>query len=60
MRRVPTYYTDIEEIIGTNPGHVWASTACLGGRLPNYILNNNLEKAKLFYFLVFSEFWRKL
>lgn len=48
MRRVPTYYTDIEEIIGTNPGHVWASTACLGGRLPNYILNNNLEKAKLF------------
>ena len=27
MERVPTYYTDIEEIIGTNPGHVIAQTA---------------------------------
>lgn len=31
MRRVPTYYSDIEEIIGKNPGHVIGSTACIGG-----------------------------
>ena len=34
MRRVPTYYRDIEEVIGANPGHVWASSACIGGYLP--------------------------
>ena len=33
MRRVPTYYQDIIDIIGTNPGHVIGSTACLGGFL---------------------------
>ena len=31
LERVPTYYSDIEEVIGSNPGHVIASTACLGG-----------------------------
>lgn len=49
MRRVPTYYKDIEEIIGTNPGHVVGSTACLGGRLPATILaygQNSAEKAR--------------
>lgn len=38
MRRVPTYYNDLFEIIGTNPGHVIGSTACLGGALPTQIL----------------------
>lgn len=33
MTRVPTYYTDIEEIIGKDKGHVIASSACLGGWL---------------------------
>lgn len=33
MTRVPTYYSDIEEVIGKNPGHVIASTACYGGWL---------------------------
>lgn len=28
MRRVPTYYQDLFDIIGSNPGHVIASTAC--------------------------------
>lgn len=28
MRRVPTYYSDLFEIIGANPGHVIGSTAC--------------------------------
>ena len=38
MRRVPTYYSDIEEIIGQNPGHVIGTTACLGGFLGSIIM----------------------
>jgi len=38
MRRVPTYYQDLIDIIGTNPGHVIGSTACLGGFLPTKLL----------------------
>lgn len=40
MRRVPTYYNDLVEIIGKNPGHVIGSTACLGGALPTQILRS--------------------
>ena len=38
MRRVPTYYSDLIEIIGKNPGHVIGSTACLGGALGTQLL----------------------
>lgn len=38
MRRVPTYYYDLIEIIGKNPGHVIGSTACLGGALGTQLL----------------------
>ena len=38
MRRVPTYYQDLIDIIGSNPGHVIGSTACLGGCLPTQLL----------------------
>lgn len=38
MRRVPTYYQDLIDIIGKNKGNVIASTACLGGQLPAYLL----------------------
>lgn len=38
MRRVPTYYSDLEEIIGKNKGNVIASSACLGGALPTQLL----------------------
>lgn len=40
MTRVPTYYKDIEEVIGANPGHVIASSACIGGWLGICKLNN--------------------
>ena len=46
MRRVPTYYQDLLDIIGKNPGHVIGSTACLGGALGTQLLkyrNNNDE-----------------
>lgn len=38
MRRVPTYYQDLFDIIGAQPGHVIGSTACLGGALATQIL----------------------
>lgn len=38
MRRVPTYYQDLIDTLGANPGHVIGSTACLGGALPTQIL----------------------
>ena len=40
MRRVPTYYQDLIDVIGANPGHVIASTACLGGCLPTQLIRN--------------------
>lgn len=38
MRRVPTYYQDLVDIIRANPGHVIFSTACLGGALPTQLM----------------------
>ena len=38
MRRVPTYYQDLIDIIGAAPGHVVGSTACLGGFLDTKLL----------------------
>lgn len=45
MRRVPTYYQDLIDIIECNKGHVIGSSACLGGYLPRLILDNKLEEA---------------
>ena len=46
MRRVPTYYSDLEEIVGKNRGHVIASTACLGGQLPQLLLDFRNSRTK--------------
>ena len=48
LRRRPTFYSDIEEIIGRNQGHIIGSSACLGGYLPHLILNHDKAKAKEF------------
>ncbi len=48
IMRVPTTYQDIEEIIGNNPGHIFASTACLGGFLPIKILEHDVAEANKF------------
>jgi len=48
MRRVPITYSQIEEIISTNRGHLMATTACLGGFLPNTLMgmyNGEIEKS---------------
>jgi len=46
IERVPTFYSDIEEIINECRGHLIVSSACLGGRLPNLILNLLQEENK--------------
>lgn len=43
LRRVPTYYNDIIEVIRKNPGHVIGTTACLGGMLSTQILRFRKE-----------------
>lgn len=47
MERTPTYYSDIEEIIGGNKGNIIASTACLGSRFAQLALKYaQYERAK--------------
>ena len=59
MERVPTYYSDIEEIIGANPGHVIAQTACLGSFFDYLILNQQNEKALNFCNWCEQVFWKR-
>lgn len=44
MRRVPTYYNDLFEVIGKEPGHVIGSTACLGGTLATQLLKAKTDE----------------
>ena len=49
MRRVPTYYQDLIDIIGANPGNVIGSTACLGGFLSTKLLQYKETNDEEFY-----------
>ena len=49
MRRVPTYYQDIVDIIGANPGHVVGATACLGGALATQLMKYKETKSEELY-----------
>ena len=53
MRRVPTYYQDLLDIVAVDPGHVVGSTACLGGFLGTKLVQlrdmENLNEQKAFY-----------
>lgn len=42
--RRPTYYSDLEEIIKPNQGHVIGSTACLGSRLDKLLLEQDEDE----------------
>lgn len=44
MLRVPTYYSDLIEVVGKEPGHLIASSACLGSRLDQLALIYNETK----------------
>ena len=39
MERVPTIKRELEEIIGEEKGNIIATTACLGGEFPNYVIS---------------------
>ena len=49
MRRVPTYYQDLFDIIAENRGHVIGTTACLGGALPTKLLRYRDTKDENLY-----------
>ena len=44
MERVPTLKSELEEIVMRNPGHLIATSACLGGELSSCIIE--MEKAR--------------
>lgn len=46
MRRVPTYYQDLIDIIYRNQGNIIASTACLGGQSQQYLVQYMNTKDK--------------
>ena len=45
MERTPTYYSDIEEIVGNDKGHLIATTACLGGFFPTLLMSGKIPQA---------------
>ena len=49
MRRVPTYYQDLKDIIKPNKGHIIALSACLGGQLDAFLLQYAKTKDKEVY-----------
>lgn len=48
LTRTPTYYQDVEEIVKRNPGHLVASSACVGGWLGICKMNGAEHNAKAF------------
>ena len=49
MRRVPTYYQDLIDVIGADRGHVIGCTACLGGALATQLLKYKETKSEALY-----------
>ena len=44
LERVPTLKSELEEVIKKNPGHIIATSACIGGELSSSVLT--MEKAR--------------
>lgn len=44
IMRTPTYLSDIEEIVGADPGHLVCTTACLGGMTGTFFTTGQLER----------------
>ena len=49
MRRVPTYYQDLIDIIAADRGHVIGCTACLGGALGTQLIKYYENKSEELY-----------
>ena len=48
LTRTPTYYQDVEEVVKRNPGHLVASSACVGGWLGICKMNGAEHNARAF------------
>lgn len=46
LKRVPTWYSDLEEIVMPNQGHVVATSACIGNILGIWFLNKEFGKVE--------------
>ena len=55
--RVPTYYQDVIDIIGANPGHVIGSTACIGGQVGTKFLQAMDGKISLAEAMTYNRAW---
>lgn len=44
MMRVPTFYEDLQDVLLKDKGHLIGQTACIGGQLPQYILEQKEGK----------------
>lgn len=54
MMRVPTYYKDLQRVIGDNKGHLVASTACIGGTLGRLLLLYKDTQDEKYYQMAYS------
>lgn len=59
VERVPTFYSDLQDIVSANQGHLVAMTACLGGLLPTFIMANETDRALNFAKFCVSVFGRE-
>lgn len=55
-RRVPTLKFDIETLMQDAKGHLIATSACLGGQLPSYVLGGAGDIAKDFMYWCIDQF----
>lgn len=64
MERVPTLKADLSRVVERNPGHLIASTACLGGELQSSILKEDWNRVNSFlaycYDLFGSDFYLEM
>lgn len=64
MERVPTLKADLSRVVKRNPGHLIASTACLGGELQSSILKEDWNRVNSFlsycYDLFGSDFYLEM
>lgn len=56
LTRVPTTYSDIINVVGRNPGHVFATTACVGGELPKSMMAQDKDDMAKFLSLCLGVF----
>ena len=49
IERTPNFYSDFEEVVGDDKGHLVACTACLGGFLDQHILKLHEEESEEMY-----------